>query len=1223
MTESTAISRVLTLVFTDLADSTALKSQHGDSAMDTLLTRHADHVTRLAAECSGRIIDWAGDGCFLTFEISSAGVVFALRLQQVHAEELDLPGVRVGIHLGEVTEKPGTGGGPPRVGGLAVDLASRICGLAKPGQVLMSAAVYNSARQRLGVDAFGQPVLWQTHGTYALKGFDEPMDIGEAALEGATPHDAPTSGDKAKLIRRAKHPAPHTKPARSALKSARRFVPLALGAALVLALVGVAAYFAGQSKTGTATPAPAPAPVPDVGPIKSLAVLPLDNLSTDPEQEYFADGMTEAITSELSKIKALKVISRTSVTKYKKSDKTMPEIAAELKVEGLIEGSVQRDGDDVRITVQLIHGPSDAHLWTNSYTNTMTSVLKLQSDVALAIADAMKAELTGEERTRIAKSRTVDPKAYDAYLLGMHFRQQVTPEGIRTAIRYFEEATRLDPRFAEAWAMEGSSYSILTGFGMASPAETLPKARELYLKALEIDGDLPNAHIGLGSIAFRYDWEWEQAEQRFRRALELDPRFARGHVSYGFYLAQMGRRSEAVEQAETALELDPDDPWAQHGAGSTLADAGQPDRARAVLERLLESHPDFLPVFGNLGWTYLDLGNHEKALAFLDQGVEASGQHTDELLWAAVGLAAAGQPDRARASLTEALGKGGYFDAGVATLAYAALGELDSAFDWMDKSIAARDQGLGRFRVLLYRKALLNNPNVVKFRTDPRFWKLMDRAKLPPLPPDHPGYAEEQAWLAKKKAAADATAPINKIAVLPFKNISGDPQQEFFVDGMTEALISELAKIKSIKVISRTSAMHYKDTTQTLPEIARELGVDGLVEGSAMKAGNEVRITAQLIRAATDDNLWAESYTEPLENVLKMQAQVALTIAGEIKAVVTPEERSRVNAAKTVNIEAYELYMQGRHFWNLRSLEGLRRARELFTKSLEIDPNFALGHVGLADTYYILSDYYLMPSAETLRLGGEEAGKALALDPALGEAYATLAFIGMAQNWDWKAAKETFLKAIELSPNYATGHFWYGVYLSAEGRQSQAAEELRQASQLDPASPVIAAAYAEFLARDGQIQESVNLAKRVGVQYPDNPRVQMGLARIYGIVGQYDDELAAAERLIAAEGSKVNAAMYKAVALAHLGRLDEARDLIEDTLLGADVLTMPSVMVARAYAALNDRDHAFEWLTKACDTHDPYVWRIKRYLEFDALESDPRYQALLRRMNFPEAGAQN
>ncbi len=743
---------MLTLVFSDLADSTALKTRHGDSAADALLSRHREHVLRLAAECSGRIIDWAGDGCFLTFEISSAGVLFALRLQQVHAEEPDLPGVRIGIHLGEVTETPNPAGGPPRVGGLAVDLAARISGLAKPGQVLMSSAVYTSARQRLGVEAFGQPVLWQTHGTYALKGFDEPMDIGEAALESLAPIEAPTSGDKAKLIRRAKQPASHTKPAAAAWKSARRFVPLALGAVLVLALLG-AAYLAGQFKS--ATPAPAPIADPNTKPIKSLAVLPLENLSKDTEQEYFADGMTEALTSELSKIRSVKVISRTSVMKYKGTKLSMREIAAELGVEGLIEGSVQKYGDEVRITAQLIHGPSDTHRWSESYTNSMTNVLKLQSEVALAIADAMKAELSGEEKSRITKSHTVDPKAYDAYLLGMHFREQVTPEGIQTAIRYFDEATRLDPQFAEAWAMQGSSYIILTTSGFALPAETFPKVRNTYVKALELDTDSAEAHLGLAMIAYWYDWEWTEAEQRLKRALELNPSFERGHRIYGLYLSTMGRYSEAVEHVEAALKVDPDGSWSHYGSTQVLMAAGQSDRVRILLEQVLETHPDFLPVFAVLSSAYLDLGLPEKSIAILERAVEVSGRTVAHLLWLAQGLAAAGQSDRAHTILAEALGKGDYIDAGLATLVYATLDELDTAFEWMDKSISARDMGLRYFRTVAYHKSALRSPSFIKFRTDPRFWQLMDRAKLPPLPPDHPGYAEEQAWLAQKKAAAE------------------------------------------------------------------------------------------------------------------------------------------------------------------------------------------------------------------------------------------------------------------------------------------------------------------------------------------------------------------------------------------------------------------------------------------------------------------------------------
>ena len=1208
-------ARILSLVFTDLANSTALKSERGDAAIEALIARHAAHVRSLAADCGGRIIDWAGDGCFLTFDTSSSAVLFALRLQMAHSDEPDLPGVRVGVHMGEVTESVGDNG-VPNIAGLAVDIASRISGLARPGQVLMSAAVYDSARQRIGVESLGKPILWQAHGTYAVKGFDKDLEIGEAGVQGIAPLTAPTSGDKAKLVRRAKHSSAHGKPAGAAWESARRFMPATLGAILVVALLG-AAYLAGQFKTGIAVPAPDPIADTRIEPIKALAVLPLDDLSSDANQEYFADGMTEAITAELSKIKALKVISRTSAMRFKDSELLMSEIATQLGVDGLIEGSVQRDGDEVRVTVQLIDGSSDAHLWTNTYDSTMKSVLKLQSDVALAIADAIEAQLTGDERARIAKSHPVEPAAYDAYVRGMRYREVGTREQLATSIQLLEEATRLDPNFAEAWAELGYLYpAVQLSAEEGDRRETISKARAASLKALELDSDLPMVHFALGWIAMTHDRAWEQAERSFRRSLELDPNFVRGRFTYGYYFMYVGRRREAIEQVDMISDLDAQDPLTIRRVQTVYLRNGQAERASDGLERLLSAHPGFPGVNGDLMEAYLLLGDDANAIAAAEREVESSGRAPSALALAATAYALSGQADRARAALDEALrNETGLISPIGAVRPLVLLGDLDAAFQRMEAAFDAGDSPSGYMRNWPYDDRFITDSHVIRFRNDPRYRRLIDRIKLPPLPPDHPGYAEEQAWLAQKEAAADANAPIRKIAVLPFKNISEDPQQEFFVDGMTEALISELVKIKSITVISPWSAMHFKNSDKTLPEIARELEVDGLVTGSAMKEGNEVRMTAQLIRAATDNHLWAETYTRTLENVLKLQAEVALAITAEIKAVVTPDERSRVNAAKTVNIEAYELYIQGRRYWSLRSPEGFDRARDLFTKSLELDPGFALGHVGLADTYFVLSDYYLMPSAEALRLGREEAEIALALDPALGEAYATLGFIGMAQNWDWNGAEKAFLTAIELSPNHATAHHWYGVFLSSTGRNSHAEEQVRLAYQLDPASPVIAADYALRLVRNGQTQEAGALAERLEAQYPGNARVQMGLTRLYVELGRYDDTLAAAERMVAAEGSKVYASLYKAVALAHLGRADEARNLIEDAVLGADAISR--VQIARAYTVLNDLDRAFEWLTKAADTHDPYVWRLKLFIEFDALESDPRYQALLRRMNFP------
>jgi TolB-like protein/tetratricopeptide (TPR) repeat protein/class 3 adenylate cyclase len=1200
---------VLTLVFTDLADSTALKSRHGDAAMDSLLTRHRDHVTRLAAECSGRVIDWAGDGCFLTFEISSAGVIFALRLQQVQAEEPDLPGVRVGIHLGEVTETPGAGGGPPRVGGLAVDLAARISGLAKPGQVLMSSAVYNSARQRLGVEAFGQPVLWQTHGTYALKGFDEPLDIGEAALEGLAPLEAPTSGDKAKLIRRAKHPASRTKQVPFRAKPPAKLLLLVLGAVVVLALLGVVAYFAGRSKTST--------PALDSGPITSLAVLPLDNLMNDPKQDYFADGMTEAVTGELSKIRALKVVSRTSVMQYKDTVKTAPVIAGELGVQGLIEGSVMRDGNKVRITVQLIDARSDAHLWAKTYDGTLENVFELHSTVALAIANEVRAVVTPDEHARIARDVPVDPEAYEYYLhAGTAFDNAIYD----AALAQLDQALRIAPDFAEAWSAKASTMSFALVYFSGDKADYIREASEAVTRALRLAPDDTYAHSASSLFELMVELDWQKAASEAARSVELNPNSPEAHYARASVAIMAGDFPTAREALFKMIELDPHSTFNRAAAAIHLSNLGDQTESLRILDAVLAEYPNYPLGIYFRSYALSRMGRHDEAVAAATRYDELAGGIGESRLNLAAFLGFAGRIGEARSIAEPFLSGRAREPAAAREIARyrISIGETELALDSMEKEMDPPD-----FLTLL---ALRVNPFVpgttaaayVPLLESPRFWKLVDKLNFPPFPPGHPGYEPQQRWLAKKKAAADANAPITKIAVLPFKNISGDPQQEFFVDGMTEALISELAKIKSIKVISRTSAMHYKDTDKTLPEIARELGVDGLVEGSAMKADNQVRITAQLIRAATDEHLWAESYTETLENVLKVQAQVALAITTEIKAAVTPDERGRVNAAKTVNIAAYDAYVQGRSFWNSRSPEGLRRAHELFTQSLDIDPNFALGHAGLADTYYTQAEYDLTPSEEAYRLGRAEAEKALALDPNAGEAYATLGMIMLAQTWDWAGSEKMSLKGIELSPNYATGHHWYGLHLFAAGHRSEGVEELRLAHQLDPNAPVIGAMFAELLGATGHTQESFDLADRLVRQYPSNWRVQAAMASLLFRAGKYEDALAAVERMVAAEGNRTANVAYKAMALAKLGRTAEARKIMEDETSGNGFSKLQSFFVARTYAVLGDRDRAIEWLTNAVDSHDVFAWRTRIFTEFEAMDDDPRYQALLRRMNFPD-----
>jgi TolB-like protein/class 3 adenylate cyclase/Tfp pilus assembly protein PilF len=718
-----ARSRILTLVFTDLQDSTGLKSAHGDRLAGDVIARHRAHLVHLAADAEGRIIDHAGDGCFLTFESSSAAVRFALRLQDVHHAEPDLPRVRVGVHVGEVTEAPGPlgVGGPPRVEGLAVDVAARIQALARPGQVLLSAPVASSARQRLEADAASRPVRWHPHGAYELKGLETPIEITEVGREGVARFAAPVAGEKGR-------------PARSRESTRRR------GLAAVLTLVVAAAllaYFA-SGRSGVA---------PGV-PIRSLAVLPFDNLMNDPTQDYFADGMTEALISELAKIGSLKVISRTSVVQYADTAKTAPEIARELGVDGLIEGSVLRDGDQVRITAQLIHGPTDRHLWGESYTNTLTNVLRLHSDVALAIVAAVGATLTPEESRRIAGPGSVEPEAYEAFLLGLQLRDTATEKDLRTAVHYFERATQLDPDFARAWAELSRAHYFLQGWGIERPERAYPAARRTALRALELDPNLGAAHERLGDVAYASDWDWAEAERLYRKAVALAPSDGEARTSLAWMLLQTGRYAEAVAEAESALVLDPRSKLVRRDAATVLDYTGaDPERAGRLLRELHAEDPDFIPALDALGTHQLAAGEAEAAIRTTEELIRASPREVYPRLKLASLHARAGEREKARELVDAARREFG--DDGLVSDALSIvlvdLGEVDAAFRSFERSFEQRDWGMLWLRVWPYLPLNAASPGWTQLRSDPRYWDLMRRMDFPPFPSQHPGYADEQA----------------------------------------------------------------------------------------------------------------------------------------------------------------------------------------------------------------------------------------------------------------------------------------------------------------------------------------------------------------------------------------------------------------------------------------------------------------------------------------------
>ncbi len=461
--------------------------------------------------------------------------------------------------------------------------------------------------------------------------------------------------------------------------------------------------------------------------IHSLAVLPLENLSHDPEQEYFADGMTEALTTELAQISSLKVISHTSAVQYKGTKKSLPQIAQELSVDAVVEGAVQRSGDKVEITVQLIQAPSDRHLWARSYERGLRDILALQREVAHAIADEIKAKLTPPEKVRLASARPVNSEAYQDYLEG-HFLLWRQGEGdVRKGIAYFNRAIQKDPNYALAYAGIAECYIALgqPWAGALSPKETLPRAKAAASKALAIDESLGEAHSALAHVIELYDWDWQGAEKEYRRALELNPNDVMARFWFGEFLQVMGRNEEGFAQMRQAIALDPLNPNPAAELGAQFYTARQYDQARLAFQKVFELEPDNAWAHYGLGWVYSERRMYPEAIAEFVKSVNLSNRN-DEGSLASLGkvLGDSGRKQEARKILKELKerSKHRYVSPYLIGLVQLGLGERNQAIASLEQGYTNRDQWMMYLKV---------EPGWDDLRLDPRFKDLLRRVGLP------------------------------------------------------------------------------------------------------------------------------------------------------------------------------------------------------------------------------------------------------------------------------------------------------------------------------------------------------------------------------------------------------------------------------------------------------------------------------------------------------------
>ena len=642
-------------MFSDVVGYTAIMGRDEQQALRALKD-HRELLRLLLPKFNGRMVGEIGDGTLTSFHSAIDAVNCAREVQaSLQQDQPDLK-LRIGIHLGDVVFSDNT------VLGDGVNVASRIHALAPPGGICVSASIYDEVRNKPGTRF---------------------KDLGEQKLKNVSRAIRVYQVVASDLMVRPEKPDGH----------GRRNALIAGASAVILA--GLALVFVRLRSPAPASPQGLS--VANKGTIGSIAVLPLDNFTGDPNQEYFADGMTDELTTDLAKISALRVISRGSVMQYKGAHRPpTPEIAKALNVDAVVEGSVTRIGDKVRITAQLIDARADKHLWAENYERDARDVLAMQDEVTLAIAKEINVQLTPDEQTRLTSAPVVNPQAHDAYLKGRYFIGRPSDENLKKAIAQFEEAIQLDPNFAPAYSGLSDAYNLAgLNEGFLTSTEAMAKSKDTAVKAVQLDDKSADAHTSLAVFKFWYKYDWAGCESEFHRALALNPNYAYAQDNFGLALALEGRLDEAVAEGKRAAELDPLSPQILVDSIFALTWQGKYQAAMDLVNRALDLDRTLFYSHWGLGWINIAAGKVDAAVSELQKAVAIGSPP-----WAAalLGYAYGKTGNRAGAmAVIEELNRKslhGYAPPFAVAIVYLGMGDSGRAMDYLEQAYSAHSQSL-------------------------------------------------------------------------------------------------------------------------------------------------------------------------------------------------------------------------------------------------------------------------------------------------------------------------------------------------------------------------------------------------------------------------------------------------------------------------------------------------------------------------------------------------
>jgi TolB-like protein/class 3 adenylate cyclase/Flp pilus assembly protein TadD len=964
------------------------------------LTSYRTAITDLVQQYRGRVVDSPGDNILAEFASVVDSVNCAVEIQRELAERnAELPDsrkmqFRIGVNLGDVIDEDG------RIYGDGVNIAARVESLAEAGGICISGRAHTQVENKLGLE-------YEDLGKHEVKNISRPIQVYRVlSYPGAAAH---------RVVQ-----------AKETL--GRRWRNITIFAAVAIAVIGALTFWQFYVRRPATEPASVEKmayPLPDK---PSIAVLPFVNMSGDAEQEYISDSITENIITALSYLPDMFVIARTSTSVYKGKAVQIGQISEELGVRYVLEGSIQKTGDRIRVTAQLIDAIAGHHLWAERYDREIANFFDLLDEITKQVVIELQVKLAGGEISRISH-RTANFEAWASATIAYSFIKITTRENIAKARELFERAVKLDPQYGYAWGGLGAAHNVEAIMGWSeSPQKSHKLAVEYTDKALMLDETLSCATSVKGSL-YRMQGDFDQAITTGKKAIALGPSHDLPYSTLSQTMLYAGRFDESITLMKKAMRLDPRYPaW-------------------------------YLFVLAN---DYLLLNRNQEAIEAWTRLLERAQKGEFPPLFAHLGLAAA----------------------------YARLERKEDA-----SAHAAEVLKINPKFSLEYYKKFDQYKNKADFD---RYLEALRKAGLPdnpPLPlPDKPS-----------------------IAVLAFDNLSGDPEQEYFSDGIAENIITALSKVGELFVIARNSSFTYKGKPVKVQQIGRELGVRYVLEGSVQKSGDRVRITAQLIDAKNGQHIWAERYDRELKDIFALQDQIAIKVLTAVRVVLTDGERALVKQKEPKSLEAYLKILKGREEWRCQCKEGNDLARNLAADAISLDPEYSAAYHVQSQVYFM--DAWLPPLKrsvkESLELAIKNAQKAVELDSMDAIAHGWLGYLYTYPKL-YEQAITQGEKAVQLAPNSASAHFSLGTALAYDGRYEEAIKNFKKMSRLSPRNRYSAyhvhAGLAYILS--GQYELAISEYNKAVQIAPKSPFPYMMLAPAYILSGEGKKAQGAVEKLL-------------------------------------------------------------------------------------------------------------